>query len=272
MSGGRLDDDVAIVTGAASGIGRAIAKRFANEGAAVIIADVDETGGTETAQAIREQNSTAEFVQTDVTNATQVQSLVDAAVDEFGRIDVLVNNAGGAFSDDNLHRIDEAVWEENLDVNLKGPFLCTKAALPTMVDSDGGSIINMSSINGLIGLGLTAYSAAKGGLIPFTKLVATQYGRHGIRSNAICPGEIATDAHPYVDASEEVVTEWTDQFPIGRFGQPEEVADVALFLASDESSYVNGTEIVVDGGMIAGRNQRLQQVTYDVGEKPTARD
>jgi 3-oxoacyl-[acyl-carrier protein] reductase len=265
----RLAGDVAVVTGAASGIGRAIATRFVEEGATVVIADVDVENGEAVATELTEAGGTAAFVRTDISEREDVEGLFETVADRYSSLDVLVNNAGGAFSDGNVTEITEAVWEENVGVNLKGPFLCTKRAIPPMVASGGGRIVNMSSINGLVGLGLTAYSAAKGGLIPFTKLVASQYGRHGIRANAICPGEIATDVHEYSTADDEVRDEWVDQFPMGRFGEPEEVASVALFLASDASSYVNGTHVVVDGGMIAGRNQRLQEVTYHVDRSPT---
>jgi len=261
----RLDNDIAIVTGGASGIGRAIATRYVEEGATVIIADIDVEGGRAVAEDL---GDVAHFVETDVTERTGVSTLIRTTVSEFGGLDVLVNNAGGVRSDGKIHEIDEETWRANVDLNLLGPFLCTKHALPHLVDTDG-RIVNMSSINGLIGLGHTAYSAAKGGLISMTKLIASQYGRHGIRANAICPGEITTEVHEYSSAPDPVRDEWLDQFPLRRFGEPEEVADVALFLASDESSYVNGAKIVVDGGMIAGRNQRLQEVTYDVAEPPS---
>jgi len=266
---GKLDGDVAVITGAASGIGRAIATRFVAEGATVVIADIDVEGGQEAREELREGDGSVKFVQTDISNLDDVRTLFDVVDDQYGRLDVLVNNAGGAFGDDNIHRIDEETWEENVDVNLKGPFLCTKYALPLLAAGERGSIVTISSVNGLIGLGLTAYSSAKGGLIPLTKLVASQYGRHGIRANAICPGEIATEVHEYSTAPPEIRDEWLDQFPLGRFGEPEEVASTALFLASEESSYVTGTKIVVDGGMTAGRNQRLQEVTYDISEPPT---
>lgn len=266
---GRLDSTVAVVTGAASGIGRSIATRFAEESATVIVADIDVDGGRAVRDAIRENGGRASFVETDVTDSGDVQTLLETVWDHYGSLDVLVNNAGGEFDDGKIHEIDEEVWKKNVSVNLRGPFLCTKYALPLMVETGGGRIVNVSSINGLIGLGLTSYSAAKGGLLPLTKLVATQYGQHGIRANAICPGEIATDTHEYSTAPERVRNEWLDQFPFGRFGRPEEVASVALFLASPASSYVNGTEIVVDGGMTAGRNQRLQEVTYSVDAAPS---
>lgn len=262
----QLANDVAVVTGAASGIGRTIATRFVAEGATVVIADVNVEDGTAVRDSLREAGGVVEFVKTDISNVNDVRSLFDAVGAQYGGLDILVNNAGGAFGDDNLHRIDEETWDRNVDVNLKGPFLCTKHALPLLIEGGGGRIVTMSSINGLIGLGLTSYSAAKGGIIPMMKLVASQYGRHGVRANVICPGEIATDVHEYSSASDEVREEWLDQFALGRFGSPEEVASVALFLASEESSYVTGTKIVVDGGMINGRNQRLQEVTYDVGD------
>lgn len=264
MTAHRLDEQVAIVTGAATGIGNAIARKFAAEGATIVIADIDTQGGTAARDELRANGHRAAFVPTDVTDHDDVQSLVDTTIEEFGTVDCLVNNAGGNFADDCLHRIDEQTWETNIGVNLTGQFLCAKAVLPYMIDGDGGTMVHISSVNGMTGLGLTAYSAAKGGIIPFSKLIANQYGRFGIRSNVICPGEIATDSYEDTDWEPAVHDELIDQFPLGRFGRPEEVASVALFLVSDASSYVSGTEIVVDGGMTAGPDQTLEDHLYQI--------
>ena len=264
MTAGQLADAVAVVTGGASGIGRAIVHRFAEEGASVVIADVDVEAGTAVQDDVVDGGGEAAFVQTDIASSSDVEALFDEVEERYTAPTVLINNAGAVFDDGNIDELTEEAWERNIDVNLKGHFLCTKRALPGMVENRDGRIVNMSSVNGLIGLGLTSYSAAKGGLLQLTKLVATQYGRYGVRANAICPGEILTPINTYTTAEPALRNEWLDQIPAGRFGEPEEVASVALFLASDESSYVNGEHITVDGGTLAGRNQRLQEVTYDV--------
>lgn len=230
-----------------------------------MVADVDEEGATAVADAISADRGSAVAVRTDVTDADQVDSMVETTVERFGSVDVLVNNAGGTIDDDNAHRIDGEIWDRNLELNCKAAFLCSRAVLPEMIDSGGGSLVHVSSVNGLFGIGNAAYSAAKGGLIPFSKLLANQYGRHGVRSNVICPGEIETGSHPHA-GDEEVVEEWLDQFPLGRFGQPEEIASVALFLASGEASYVSGTEIVADGAFTAGPDQTLEIVSHGIDE------
>lgn len=265
MAKNQLADRTAIVTGGASGIGRSTARRFAKEGANVIIADVDEDGASEAVDELGNGGGVAESIPTDVTDADSVAALVEATVEKFDSVDILVNNAGGTINDDNIHRIDEETFDRNLELNLKAAFLCSRAVIPEMVARDGGSLVHISSVNGLFGIGNTGYTAAKGGLIPFSKLIANQYGRHGIRSNVICPGEIATAAHPYTD-NDEIVTEWLNQFPLGRFGQPEEIASVALFLASEEASYVSGAEIVADGAMTAGPDQKLEMLSHRIDE------
>lgn len=267
-----LDDYVAIVTGAGRGIGRAIAERFATAGAAVVVADIDAESTRETVERIRSDGGTATAVPTDVSDATEVRSLVDATVDDHESLDVLVNNAGGSFDDDNLHRVSEAVWDQNIDVNLKGTFLCSREALPAMVASGGGSMVHMSSVNGLTGIGLTAYSAAKSGILALSRNIATQYGRHGIRSNAICPGTIETETRQEEmeeAGGSETRDEWLQQYPVGRFGRPSDVAEAALFLASDRSQFVSGTKLVVDGGLTAGLDYGLEQRVYNVDETPT---
>ncbi|RQG93614.1 SDR family NAD(P)-dependent oxidoreductase [Natrarchaeobius chitinivorans] len=269
MDANVLANDTAVVTGGSSGIGRSIAIRFAEEGATVIVADVDRDGGTETVETIERAGGTAEFVSTDVTDESQVTSLVETAEERYGGVDVLVNNAGGATSYDRIGEMDLSTWQRDLERNLTGTFLCTQAVLPGMIDRGGGSIVHMSSVNGRTGIGLPAYTAAKSGILGFSRLLATQYGIHGIRSNAICPGTIVTeqreaemDAHGG-DAAQSV---WLDQYALERLGEPEDVADAALFLASDLSAFVTGTELVVDGGLLAGTDLRVQRTIYDVDD------
>lgn len=266
-----LDGDTAIVTGGASGIGRAIAARFAEEGANVVIADVDEESGTATEASLDDRPGEVTFVPTDVSDADQVETLVETTVEEFERLDVLVNNAGGSFGDGRLHEVDEDVWERILAVNLKGPFLCSKMAVPAMAESGGGRIVHMSSVNALTGISLPSYSSAKSGLFSLSRVIATQYGCHGIRSNVVCPGTIQTENRDEImeqkDAS-EIEAEWLDQYPIRRLGRPEDVADAVLYLASPMSSFVTGTELVVDGGMTAGLDHSFEQTVYDIEPSP----
>lgn len=266
-----LDGEVAIVTGAAQGIGEAIALRLAAEGATVIVADIDEDNGEETVSDIEAAGGNATFVATDVSDAADVETLVQATVESFEGLDILVNNAGGSFDDDRPHLVTEESWEKNIDINLKGAFLCARAAIPRMIDSGGGAMVHMSSVNGITGIGHTAYSAAKSGILALSRNIATQYGRHGIRSNAICPGSIETETRrkefeesgggPARDA-------WLDQYPLGRFGTPEDVANAVLYLVSELGAFVTGTQLVVDGGLTAGLDNSFEELIYDVDENP----
>lgn len=266
-----LDDDVAIITGGASGIGRAIAERFVSEGARVIIADCDAAAGRETADQMGDDTI---FVKTDVSEADEVASLAQTTIERYGSVDILVNNAGGSFNDDNLHRTSEETIDANLMVNLKGQIICAREIIPIMADSGGGSMIHMSSVNGLTGISLPAYSAAKGGIVAFSRVIATQYGCHRIRSNVVCPGTVKTSNRLSEMGSPEgnaIREKWLDQYPLRRFGRPDDVADTALYLASDLSSFVTGTELIIDGGLMAGLDHTHQSLIYDV-EEPPARD
>ncbi|WP_266081402.1 SDR family NAD(P)-dependent oxidoreductase [Haladaptatus caseinilyticus] len=262
--------DVAIVTGAAKGIGRAVAKRFADADMTVIVADVDNEGSERTVAEIENEGGTAEFVPTDVSNPSDVATMVEATMERHGSVDILVNNAGGSFDDGNVADVATNTWDRIIDINLKGQFLCAREVLPAMVESGGGSMVHISSVNARLGIGLVSYSAAKSGILALSRLVATQYGRHGVRSNAICPGSIITDA-----SSEKLTTEgpvreeWINQYPVGRFGRPEDVAAAAFYLTSEEASFVTGTELVVDGGLTAGLDQQLETMMYDIDEPPT---
>ncbi|WP_158059651.1 SDR family NAD(P)-dependent oxidoreductase [Halorussus halophilus] len=262
--------DVAIVTGASNGIGRAVAERLATANATVVVADVDAEGGAETVKAIEDDGGTAEFVQTDVSNAHDVSTMVEATMDTHGSVDVLVNNAGGSFEDDNPHKVDEETWDRIVDVNLKGQFLCARETLPAMVASGGGSMVHVSSVNAKLGVGLAAYSASKNGILALSRIIATQYGRHGVRSNAVCPGSIITDA-----SSEKLTTEgpvreeWLDQYPLGQFGRPEDVATAVDFLTSDMASFISGAELAIDGGLTAGLDQQLETMMYEVDDPLT---
>ena len=256
----RLTDRVAIVTGAGSGIGRAIALRAAGEGAAVVVADLDPTGGRETVDQIVQTAGRAVCVDTDVTRAADVQRLVETALSAYGRIDVLVNNAAIGGGDDIL-ATDEATWDRIVAVVLKSVFLCTRAVLPRMLEQRGGSIVNISSVNALTGLGEEAYSAAKAGVINLTQNLAIRYGQYGVRANVICPGTIRTPIwRQRVEKRPDVFDILTRWYPIGRVGEPEDVANATIFLASDEASFVTGAVLTVDGGLTAGMQRMAREL------------
>ncbi|MEY7851804.1 SDR family NAD(P)-dependent oxidoreductase [Natrarchaeobius sp. A-rgal3] len=262
-----LEGQTAIVTGGAKGIGREIATTLAAEGAAVVVADVDTENASETVDRIEAAGETALFAETDVTETASVRSTVDETLEAFGSIDVLVNNAGGSLDDDVAHAVNHDTWERIIDLNLTGPYTCTHEVLPAMVESGGGSIVFVSSANALTGIGLPAYSAAKNGLHAFSRLVATQYGRYGVRSNAVCPGTIITDSRREqrdADWDEDFREQLLDQYPLEAFGTPEDVANAVIYLSSDLARFVSGTELVVDGGLTCGLDQTFQRTLYDV--------
>ncbi len=251
---GRIEGKACIVTGAASGIGRAIALRFAEEGGRVLCVDRSD-GVDDTAKTVEQAGGTAEAVVADVADSAQVDDFVARCARTWGRVDVLVNNAGvnlpGVF-----HEVGDDVIDTTLAVNVKGPMYGCRAAVPYMLEQGGGSIVNMSSVNGIVSEPyLAVYSASKGAVVMLTKGVALDYAKQGIRCNAICPGWVDTPinhAHARMLGGLEEVYATIDSFqPIGRPGEPSEIANVALFLASDESSFMTGSVVVADGGMTA---------------------
>ncbi|MDI7276073.1 MAG: glucose 1-dehydrogenase [Anaerolineae bacterium] len=247
----RLSGKVAIVTGGASGIGRATAQLFAREGAKVVVADVDRGAGEETAQEIRVAGGEATFVQADVSDAAQVQRMVETALERYGGIDVLFNGAG-ILAFGTILDTDEQAWRRMLDVNLTGHYLCCRAVLPHMIARGGGSIINTSSSTGAHdGNGnAAAYVTSKGGVTLLTRCLAIDHARHNVRVNAIAPGPTDTPMLRRNMTPEEVEA-FARTFPMQRLGRPEELASVALFLASDESSFVTGAIVAADGGQTA---------------------
>src|SRR5438876_204728 len=248
----RLANKAAIITGSASGMGQAAAELFASEGASVVVTDINEKAGAETAQTIRDNGGNAIFVKADVTRENEVQSLVETTIETFGRIDVLYNNAGVMLPEDqSVVTNSEAIWDRVLDINLKSAFLCTKYTVPHMIKQGKGSIINIASFVALMGCTVPqdAYTASKGGMLSLTKSLAVQYGQNGIRCNAICPGPIETPLLRVLWTSEEARNLRLNRIPLGRFGEAKDVVYMALYLASDESSWTTGAWLMVDGGI-----------------------
>jgi NAD(P)-dependent dehydrogenase (short-subunit alcohol dehydrogenase family) len=249
----RLKDRVCLVTGAASGMGRVAAETFCREGARVVLADLSDEAGEAAAEAARGEGGDARFVRCDVTREDDVRGAVAAAVERWGRLDVLYNNAGIMLEEDrSVVDTEEAAWDRTLAVNVKGIFFCCKHGIPEMIRGGGGSVINIASFVALVGCSVPqdAYTASKGAVIALTKSLAVQFGPRGVRSNAICPGPIETP----------LMTEWLlsdpeakalrlARNPTGRFGRPEDVVNAGVYLASDESTWTNGAVIVIDGGI-----------------------
>lgn len=248
----RLADKVAIITGSGSGMGQAAAELFASEGASVVVTDINEQAANETVTRIREAGGIALFVNADVTKENEVKALVELSVETFGHIDVLYNNAGVMLAEDTSVVDDsEAIWDKVLDINLKSAFLCTKYTIPHMMKQGKGSIINVASFVAFMGCTVPqdAYTASKGGMLSLTKSLAVQYGRYGIRCNAICPGPIETPLLRYLWTSEEERNKRLNRIPLGRFGEAKDIVYMALYLASDESSWTTGSWLMVDGGI-----------------------
>jgi NAD(P)-dependent dehydrogenase (short-subunit alcohol dehydrogenase family) len=250
----RLKDKVALITGAGSGIGRESALLFAREGASVVVADVVEEAGRETVSAIEASGGRAVFVRSDVSRAADVRAMVEAAEKSYGNLDVLFNNAGiFPAADGSVLETDEATWDFVMSVNLKGVFLGCKYGIPALLRSGGGSIVNTASFVALMGAATPqiAYTASKGGVLSMTREIAVEFARRGIRANAICPGPVETPLLAELFSDPARRARRMVHIPPGRLARPEEIARAALFLASDESSYINGAAFTVDGGITA---------------------
>jgi len=243
----RLENKVAIVTGGAAGIGKATATRFAQEGAKVVIWDLDEQHGNDLVKELTNQGHTAVFGKVNTANYQEIETAAKSVFAQFGSIDILINNAG-ITRDSSLKKMTIEQWQQVIDINLTGVFYCTKIISEYMLQKGYGRIINASSVVGLYGnFGQTNYVATKSGLIGMTKTLGRELGRKGITVNAIAPGFIATEM--VAKMPENVIQNMQEKVPVGRLGKPEEIASAYLFLASDEAAYINGTVLSVDGGM-----------------------
>lgn len=254
----RLGGKIALITGAASGQGRAAARLFAAAGSKVVVADIDAEGAEKVVAEIQSDGGEATAVSGDISREAEVKYMIERAVEEHGRLDILFNNAGVGFSASGRFKMASVVdtpeddWDAILAINLKGAAMGCKHAIPVMESQGRGVIVNNASINALVAMpGADAYTAAKGGIVSLTRVLAADWGPKGIRVNCLCPAGVETPMIAPALADEQVASFLRDSTPLGRLAQPEETAQVALFLASDESSYLNGAIIPVDGGWTA---------------------
>jgi NAD(P)-dependent dehydrogenase (short-subunit alcohol dehydrogenase family) len=249
----RLADKVAIITGAGGGMGRTAALMFAAQGARVVVAEYGEEAGAETVRLVEAQGGQASLARVDVSREADAKAMVDHAIERFGRVDVLYNNAGiMPEADHSVTDTDVAVWDQVMAVNVRGVFLGCKYAIPRMVEQGSGSVINIASFVALVGCSVPqdAYTASKGALLALTRSLAVQFGPHGVRTNAICPGPVETPLlMDWLVKDEEAKRIRLARNPSGRFGKPEEIVNMAVYLASDESRWTNGAQLVVDGGI-----------------------
>jgi NAD(P)-dependent dehydrogenase (short-subunit alcohol dehydrogenase family) len=251
---GRLDGKVALITGGASGMGMVASTLFAAEGARVVLTDVADDAGETVAKEIVDAGGEAAYVHADVSREADARSMVDAAVERFGSLHVLYNNAGVMLADDgSVDSTDESIWDRTLAINVKGVAFGCKFGIPVMIASGGGSIINVASFVAWMGAATsqTAYTASKGAVLSMTREIAVEYARRGIRCNALCPGPIDTPLLAELLSDPTRRQRRFVHIPMGRLGQAEELAKAALFLASDDSSYMTGASLVVDGGITA---------------------
>ena len=250
----RLENKVALITGGSSGIGRETALLFAHEGSKVVVVDMNDAGGKETVGMIEAKGGQAVYVHADVSKAADADNMVRVAEQTYGKLNILFNNAGIMLgADDNAMTTEESVWDLTMNVNLKGVFLGCKFGIPALQRAGGGSIINTASFVAIIGAATPqiAYTASKGGVLAMTRELAVVHARQNIRVNALCPGPLRTELLMSFLNTEEKKQRRLVHVPMGRFGEAKEIAFAALYLASDESSYVTGTEFMVDGGITA---------------------
>lgn len=250
----RLKDKVALITGASGGIGRETALLFASEGAAVVCVDVNDAEGAETVKLIQAARGNAAYIRADVSKAEDCARMVEFAENEFGKLNILFNNAGIMHhSDDNAVTTEESIWDLTMNINAKGVFLGCKFGIPALRRAGGGSIINTASFVAVLGAATpqVAYTASKGAVLSMTRELAVIHARENIRVNALCPGPLRTELLMSYLNTDEKKQRRLVHIPMGRFGEAKEIAYAALYLASDESSYVTGTDFLVDGGITA---------------------
>lgn len=249
----RLTDKVSIITGGGGGMGRVASEVFAREGSRIVVAEYSEAAGEETVAIVRAAGGEATFIKVDVSSEADAKAMVDHALATYGRVDCLYNNAGVMpEADHSVIDTDVATWDSVMAVNVRGVFLGCKYAIPAMIEGGGGSIVNIASFVALLGCSVPqdAYTASKGAILALTRSLAVQFGPKGVRTNAICPGPVETPLlMDWLVKDEEAKRIRLARNPTGRFGKPEEIVNVALYLASDESSWTNGATLVVDGGI-----------------------
>ena len=251
---GRLDGKVALITGGASGMGMVASRLFASEGAKVVLTDVSDDAGEHVAEGIRADGGEATYVRADVSSETDAKAMVDSAIEAYGGLTVLYNNAGVMLGDDgSVHSTDGSVWDTTLAINVKGVAYGCKYGIPAMIGSGGGSVINVASFVAWMGAATsqTAYTASKGAVLAMTREIAVEYARKNVRCNALCPGPIDTPLLAELLSDPQRRQRRFVHIPMGRLGRAEELANAALFLASDDSSYMTGTSLIVDGGITA---------------------
>jgi len=261
----RYQDKVVVVTGAGHGIGRAIALHLGTEGASVAIIEINDAIGKETLALLENHGVKACFNHADITKPDEMKSAIAEINGKLGPIDLLVNNA--AFTDSgNLEQISDEEWIREIDINLNGTYHATHAVLPQMVERKQGAIVIISSVNGLRYFGNPAYSAAKAGSINLAKSLASEYGKYGIRTNAVCPGSVRTDAASWklrLERDPQVFEKLARWYPLGRVAVPEDIAKAVAYLGSDDASYINGVVLPVDGGLTAGMNVMIEELTIE---------